>query len=67
MTQISLQARIKRILKQFTRDDEPELVNFVSGSNDTSSYGSIDDGQQYGDVAQDKRPDFVKRDLAGWK
>ena len=70
--QASLQARInrlriERILKRFTRDDQPELVNFVSGVNEANS-GAIDDGSEhYGDIQHDKRPDWVKKDMTGWK
>lgn len=60
-----LKQRINRILKQFSKDDEPELIQFISGSNDASPYGAIDDGQ-YGDIPQDSRPEWVKKDLAGW-
>ncbi len=61
-----LKQTVKRILSKFTKPDAPELLNFVSGVNDTSAYGAIDDGS-YGDPLRDTRPDFVKRDDAGWE
>ena len=56
-----VQARIERILKAFTREDVPELQQFVSGVNDPH-YPGIDDGD-YGDPLKDTRPEWVKKDL----
>jgi hypothetical protein len=61
----SLKRHISRILKAFTKPDTPELLGFVSGVNDYSEQGSIDDGS-YGDPLRDERPDFVQKDRAGW-
>jgi hypothetical protein len=61
------QQRIERILKPFRRDDNPELINFVSGVNEPAA-GAIDDGSdQYGEPLKTQRPDWVQKDLAGWK
>lgn len=58
----SLQATIKRILKPFQSD---LLKEFVSGMNDTSAIGAIDDGE-YGDPTKSSKPDFVQKDDIGW-
>lgn len=59
------QARIERIIKQFTRDDAPDLVQYISGVN-TVTVGDIDDGVTY-EPAERKRPEWVAKDLHGWE
>jgi hypothetical protein len=61
----SLKATFDRILKPFRRDDNPDLISFVSGVNDVAAIGAIDDGE-YGDPIRDTRPDFVRKDDATW-
>jgi hypothetical protein len=61
----SLKATFDRILKPFRRDDNPDLISFVSGVNDVAAIGAIDDGE-YGDPTKSSKPDFVQKDDIGW-
>lgn len=65
LTRSSLQQRIERILKPFRREDVPDLMRLVSGVNEPPTDG-IDDGARYDPGAREK-PDFVAKDLIGWK
>lgn len=67
----SAKARIERlrkeaILKRFTDPREPELAALISGVVDAAPVGAIDDGADYDPQAR-RRPDFVAKDLIGWK
>lgn len=65
LTRSSLQQRIERILKPFRREDVPDLFQMVSGVNEPPSDG-IDDGVRY-DPQQRETPDWIAKDLIGWK
>lgn len=58
------QARIERILKRFQREDAPDLIQYISGVNETPS-AVINDGAVY-DPQERKTPEWVQRDLTGW-
>lgn len=57
-------ARIERILKRFTRDDTPDLIQYVSGVTATPA-DDIDDGAAY-DPQERQTPDWVQKDRTGW-
>lgn len=59
------QAAIERILKQFSRPDTPDLVQYISGVN-TVTNGDIDDGAVY-EPHERHVPDFVAKDTIGWE
>lgn len=55
---------INRILKRFQREDTPELVQYISGVNETPT-ATIDDGAAY-DPQTRTTPEWVQKDLSGW-
>lgn len=65
LTRSSLQQRIERILKPFRREDEPDLIHYVGGVNAPPADG-IEDGARY-EPGEREKPDFVAKDLIGWK
>lgn len=60
-----VQARIERLIKQFTRDDAPDLIQYISGIT-LPTAGNIDDGAAY-EPQERKRPEWVAKDMTGWE
>jgi len=57
-----LKANIKRQLDKWRKEyDETSMVIIPAPER------GIDDGSGYGDVSEDTRPDFVKKELEGWE
>lgn len=57
-----LEAKAKRILDRFSG----QMADYVSGVIEEPA-GFIDDGANYDDPLRDTRPDFIKKDNAGWE